>query len=112
MAKAKIHYASVDAGNGGVNALLHKKRGKDQRVYFPSARAAVTGDSLGLGQFEQDYTYYDYFGHRYITGEDVLEIPNSGIERHMGDNRYGGEMHQFLVTVALARLGKIGRAHV
>lgn len=105
MAKSKVQHASVDAGNGNVNALLHKARGSDEHVYFPSIRAVVTGDTLGLGDFEASYRYYDYFGFRYATGEDVIDIPNRGIERNLGANRYGSEMHQFLVTVALARLG-------
>ena len=42
--------ASVDAGNGGTNAILVKGRGKPRRYYEPSVRAAATGDSLGLGK--------------------------------------------------------------
>ena len=77
------HVISVDAGNGGVNAV--RKKGKTfERVYFPSVRAAATGDSLGLGsQFEMDVEYVDWGGHRYFVGDDVA-ASRSGVERHQG----------------------------
>lgn len=97
------HIISVDAGNGGVNAILAKKRGY-KSVYFPSVRAAATGDSLGLGsQFELDYEYVDWDGHRYLVGDDV-GISKRAIERHQGAFRYGDEFHLFLIAVAIARL--------
>ena len=37
--------ASVDAGNGGTNAILAKGSGRARRFYEPSVRAAATGDS-------------------------------------------------------------------
>jgi len=100
------YIVSCDAGNGGVNAVLSKGNGRCASVYFPSVRAAATGDSLGLGQdFELAYDYVDWYGHRYVVGEDALRVTRRHMERHTGANRYGNELHQFLVAVALARLG-------
>lgn len=99
------HLISVDAGNGGTNAVLAQKKGY-KSVYFPSVRAAATGDTLGLGsQFELDYEYVDWGQHRYVVGDDVLRISRKGMERHQGAFRYGDEFHQFLVAVAVAQLG-------
>src|SRR3990172_2539912 len=100
------YLASVDAGNGGVNAALAKENGKFKRVYFPSVRAAATGDSLGLGKdMELQYDTVDWNGHRYVVGDDVIRVTRRNLERHMGSNRYGNEFHQFLTAVALAKLG-------
>ena len=96
---------SVDAGNGGTNAILAQDKGY-KKVYFPSVRAAASGDTLGLGgQFELDYEYIDWGDHRYVVGDDVGRISRRSVERHQGAFRYGDEFHEFLVTVALARLG-------
>lgn len=107
------YIASVDAGNGGIKAVLvtkgntgSAKSGGYKSHYEPSVRAMATGDSLGLGkQWELGYDYADWYGHRYVTGDDVLKISRRGLERHMGSNRYGNEFHQFLVALALAKLG-------
>lgn len=100
------YIASVDAGNGGIKAVLAKSEGKYGSHYEPSVRAMATGDSLKLGkQWELDYDYCDWNGHRYVTGDDVLRISRRGLERHMGSNRYGNEFHQMLVALALAKLG-------
>lgn len=105
MAK-KTQIAAVDAGNGGVNAVLQMGKSKPKQHYEPSVRAAATGDSLGLGAgFELEYTYVDWNGNRYITGDDVTRITRRALERHIGKNRYGNEFHQFLVANALAKLG-------
>ena len=62
--------ASVDAGNGGTNAVIAKPNGGYKSVYFPSVRAAATGASLGLGKdLELEYEYVDWYGHRYVIGE-------------------------------------------
>ncbi|GAB5426317.1 MAG: hypothetical protein Crog4KO_34640 [Crocinitomicaceae bacterium] len=99
------HIISVDAGNGGTNAVLQQKKGIKTN-YFPSVRASATGDSLGLGeQFELSYEYVDWGAHRYVFGDDVLNISRKGIERHQGAFRYGDEFHQFLATVAIGQLG-------
>jgi len=96
---------SVDAGNGGTNAVLANKK-SIKSIYFPSVRASATGDSLGLGsQFELEYEYIDWGTHRYVVGDDVLRISRRGIERHQGAFRYGDEFHQFLVAVAVGQLG-------
>lgn len=100
------YLVSCDAGNGGTNAVMALDKGRYRSVYFPSVRAAATGASLGLGKdLELDYTYVDWYSHRYVVGEDVLRVTRRHMERHMGKNRYGNEMHQFLVAVALAQLG-------
>jgi len=99
------YIASVDAGNGGTNAVLAQAKGY-KSFYEPSVRATASGDSLELGKgWELDYDYVDWDGHRYVTGDDVIRISRRQLERHMGANRYGNEFHQMLVAHALARLG-------
>lgn len=99
--------ASIDSGNGGTNAIgLKAGAKKTKRIYFPSVRAAATGDSLGLGSaFEMQYELVYWNGHTYVVGDDVVRITKRGLERHMGASRYGDEFHRFLVAVALAKLG-------
>ena len=100
------YLVSVDPGNGGTNAVLARASKTPKSVYFPSVRAAATGDSLGLGQdLELQYTWADWYGHRYVVGDDVLRVTRRHLERHTGTNRYGNELHQFLVAYALAQLG-------
>lgn len=97
---------SADAGNGGTNVVMAKPTGGYKRYYEPSVRAVATGDSLGLGAgMELQYEYVDWYGSRYVTGDDVLRVTKRGLERHIGANRYGDEFHQFLVASAIARLG-------
>jgi len=100
------HIAAVDAGNGGTTSVLAKVKGGYKYHYEPSVRAAATGDSLGLGSdWELEYTYVDWYGHRYVVGDDVIRVTRRHLERHMGANRYGDEFHQFLVATSLAQLG-------
>ena len=103
------HYiASVDAGNGGVKAVLAKSGSGYKSHYEPSVRAPATGDSLNFGKGaigESELEYVDWNGFRYATGDSVLSVTRRGLERHMGSNRYGNEFHQFLVALALAKLG-------
>ena len=99
------HIVSIDAGNGGTNGVLAQATGYKSQ-YFPSVRAIATGDTLGLGsQFEMQYEYVDWGGHRYVVGDDVVHVSRRGIERHQGAFRYGDEFHEFLVSVAIAKLG-------
>ncbi len=99
------HLISVDAGNGGTNAVMSKKGGYTS-TYFPSVRAAASGDTLGLGaDLEMQYDYVDWNGHRYVYGDDVIRVTRRNLERHMGLNRYANEMQQFLIAVAIGRLG-------
>lgn len=105
MPKAKVDIAAVDAGNGGVNAVIHTGKGKTRQYYEPSVRAAASGDTLGLGDLELNYMYVDWNGHRYVTGDDVTRVTRRAIEHHIGSQRYGNEFQQFLVANALARLG-------
>ena len=100
------HIVSVDAGNGGTNAVLDKGKGKYKSLYFPSVRAAATGDSLGLGkELELQYDTVDWYQHRYVVGDDVLRVTRRHLERHSGPNRYANELHQFLIATAIAQLG-------
>jgi hypothetical protein len=100
------YIVSVDAGNGGVNAVLAKPNGGYKSVYEPSVRAAATGGGLDLEQARTlKYSYADWNGHRYVTGDDVLTVSRRALEHHIGANRYGNEFHQFLVAIALAKLG-------
>lgn len=97
---------SVDAGNGGTNAVLAKPNGSIKTVYFPSVRAAATGESLGLGKdWELQYEWVDWGGHRFVFGDDVIRVTRRNLERHHGVQRYGDEFHQFLVAVAAGKLG-------
>jgi hypothetical protein len=99
------YICSVDPGNGFTNAVMAKSKGY-KSLSFPSVRAAATGDSLGLGaDLELQYEYVDWNGYRYVIGDDVIRVTRRHLERHMGSNRYGNEFHQFLVAVALAKLG-------
>jgi len=103
------HIAAVDAGNGGTNIAVLKVGQKPQNPtmdYFPSVRAVIRGKSLGLGaESEQQYSAVQWNGQHYIIGDDVTRISKSGLDRHIGQDRYGSEMHQFLVLTALARTG-------
>lgn len=96
---------SVDCGNGGTNAVLQTKNGP--RVFYtPSVRASVTGDSLGLDKsMEMAVDYAEWAGVRYAVGDEVLKLFEPGIERHMGQDRYGNEFQRFLVAYSLAKLG-------
>lgn len=98
---------SVDAGNGMTNAVLAKGKSYDS-IAFPSVRAVATGDTLeldGTGIGEIAYDYADWGGHRYVVGDDVIRVTRRSIERHQGAQRYGDEFHQFLVSVAIGKLG-------
>lgn len=100
------YLASADAGNGGTNVVLSNGSGKYKAHYEPSVRAIATGDSLGLGaQFEMDYSYVDWYGNRYVTGDDVIRVTKRGLERHIGAGRYGEEFTRFFTAVSLAKLG-------
>jgi hypothetical protein len=103
------HLAAVDAGNGGTNVAVLKADQKPSNPtcdYFPSVRAVVRGKSLGLGaEAEHQYAALDWNGNRYVVGDDVTRITKGGLDRFIGQDRYGSEMHQFLVLTALARTG-------
>ena len=100
------YLASADAGNGGTNVVMAKPNGGYKSFYEPSVRAVATGGSLGLGpQFEMEYDYVDWYGSRYVTGDDCVHVTQRGLERHMGVGRYGEEFHRFMVATALAKLG-------
>ena len=100
------HIVSVDAGNGGTNAVLLNPNGSYKYHYEPSVRAMATGNSLDIDHgLLLQYNYVDWYGNRYITGDDVLRVTKRGLERHTGVNRYGEEFHRFLVALALAKLG-------
>lgn len=80
---------SADAGNGGTNVVMAKAGGGYKNYYEPSVRAIATGQSLGLGQFVMDYEYVDWYGNRYVTGDDVVRVTRRGLERHMGAGATG-----------------------
>ena len=93
----------VDAGNGFTNAVRAKGKGYES-IGFPSVRASVSGDSLGLGeQFEMSVDYVKWSTFRYAIGDDVF-TSRKAIERHQGAFRYGDEFWLFLVSVALGKL--------
>ena len=74
------YIVSADAGNGGTNVVMAKKNGGYKRFYEPSVRAIATGDSLGLGKdFEVQYEYVDWYGSRYVTGDDVIRVTRRGL---------------------------------
>lgn len=97
------YIVAVDAGNGFTNAVRAKGKSYDS-IGFPSVRAAVTGDSLGLGeQFEMSIDYVQWGSFRYSLGDDVF-MSRKAVERHQGAFRYGDEFWLFLVSVALGKL--------
>lgn len=97
------YIVAVDAGNGFTNAVRTKGRGYES-IGFPSVRASVSGDSLGLGeQFEMNVDYVQWSTFRYAVGDDVF-TSRRAIERHQGAFRYGDEFWLFLVSVALGKL--------
>lgn len=97
------YIVAVDAGNGFTNAVRAKGKSYDS-VGFPSVRASVTGDSLGLGeQFEMSVDYVQWGSFRYAVGDDVFSSRRA-VERHQGAFRYGDEFWLFLVSVALGKL--------
>ena len=97
------YIVAVDAGNGFTNAARLKGK-KIDRIGFPSVRATVTGDSLGLGaQFEIDIDYLMWGGFRYVVGDAVF-LSGKAVERHQGAFRYGDEFWIFLVATALGKL--------
>lgn len=98
------YIVSADAGNGGTNVVMAKENGTYKRYYEPSVRAVAVGGGLGV-DFGMEYEYVDWYGNRYITGDDVVRVTRRGLERHMGVGRYGEEFHRFLVAVALAKMG-------
>lgn len=97
------YIVSIDAGNGFTNAVRSKGKSTDS-IGFPSVRAIVTGDSLGLGsQFELDIDYVKWGGFRYAVGDNVF-LSGKAVERHQGAFRYGDEFWLFLVATALGKL--------
>ena len=97
------YIVAVDAGNGFTNAVRAKGKGYES-IGFPSVRASVSGDSLGLGeQFEMNVDYVQWSTFRYAVGDDVF-TSRRAIERHQGAFRYGDEFWLFLVSVALGKL--------
>jgi hypothetical protein len=99
------YIASADIGNGGCNLILTKPNGKPKMYYEPTVRAVASGGGLGLGDMEMQYTTIDWYGHRYVTGDDVVRVTRRSIERHMGQDRYGNEFHQFMTATVLAKAG-------
>lgn len=102
--------ASIDAGNGGTNAVVLRHGETTRKLfYMPSVRAAASGDSLGLDNFELSYEWVDWHTNtgvqRYVFGDDVVRVTRRHLERHLGRDRYANEFQQFLVAVALAKLG-------
>lgn len=98
------YVVSVDVGNGFTNAVRIKGKGYEN-IGFPSVRASVSGDSLGLGeQFELDINYVQWGNNfRYVVGDDVFKSRRA-VERHQGSFRYGNEHWLFLLSVALGKL--------
>lgn len=96
---------AVDCGNGHTNAVCQWTKTRFRTFDEPTARAMATGDRLGFDDMEMDYTYVDFEGQRWVTGDRVLTVTRRGLNRHMGDNRYGNGAHRFFVANALAHLG-------
>ncbi len=103
MTKFNTQIACADTGNGNTSAML---AGSKKSISFPSIRARMTSQTLGLGKgHEMELTTAEWRGDTYAVGDDALLVNRQGIDRHMGQNRYGGEHHQFLTAYALSRLG-------
>ncbi|MEL6524077.1 MAG: ParM/StbA family protein [Chloroflexota bacterium] len=94
---------AIDAGNGFTNGV-RKLKNRYKSIGFPSVRASVTGESLGLGDgLEMQVDYIQHGDFRYVVGDDVF-ISRRAVERHQGHLRYGNELWSFLVSVALGQL--------
>lgn len=95
---------AADAGNGNTNVEMLLGKGKTKSVSFPSVRAIATGEKLGFGK-EVKYHWYEWGGHRYVFGDDVVRVTGRGIERHKGRLRYGNEVQKCLIAKAFRDLG-------
>ncbi len=101
MAHSNTQVAASDTGNGNTKLAMGKKT-----ISLPSIRARVTAQDLKLDkEFTLDYTWAEWQGERYAYGDDCLLVNRQGIDRHMGNGRYGGEHHRSLTAYGLARLG-------
>lgn len=101
-----MYTASVDCGNGTVNALLDKGRGKPKQLSFPSVRSRIVGQSLGLQEMELEYQKIGWSGRQFVVGDEATQVSRNSVERHTGtSNRYGNEFHRHLVATAIARMG-------
>lgn len=106
---------SVDAGNGGTNAVMAQSGGKYKSYYAPSYRASTDGQTLTMpgGIKVMEYEWIDWNGRKYVVGDTAMRLGSDDVETHRGDNRYGNEFHQMLVAHAVAQLGvKEGTVHL
>lgn len=97
----------VDAGHGEtIAAVYNLKTGSRKSLSFPSMRARVTGETMGLGK-EQEHIirWSEWQGRRYAMGFDALQVRRDNLERHSGETRYGGELQKHLVAHAQAIAG-------
>lgn len=99
------HRIAADTGNGTTNAARAMSR-NHKTVNFPSIRARVTGDTLGIAG-EQEIAWNEWGGTRYAVGEDAVRSGQQ-LEQHGGSSRYGNELHQHLTAAACAELGVKG----
>lgn len=101
----KVTLASVDSGNGTVNAFIVSGRGNSYRNHTMSAcRVETHAAKLDLDGFAKESNAVTWKGNNYLFGDDALHS-RQRVEREMGRNRYGGEFHRSLVATALANLG-------
>lgn len=106
---------SVDAGNGGTNAVMAMPGGKYKSYYAPSYRAVTDGQTLTMpgGIKVMQYEWIEWNGRKFVVGDTAMRLGSDTVETHRGDTRYGNEFQQMLVAHAVAQLGvKEGTVHL
>lgn len=105
--KQEQYLIAVDAGNGGVNAVISLGDGKSKSYYTPSYRALTDGRTLSSqgGLQTMKYEYVIWKDQKYVMGNDAMRLNSDGVEVHQGDARYGNDLHSMLIAYAIAKLG-------
>lgn len=96
--------ASAEVGNG--MAYVVAKRGKTFKSFnVPSFRAKTSGATMGKGMehAESKIETAKWNGILWAVGDDTIKHRLKGVERHMGDARYGGDLEQFFTAYGLVK---------
>lgn len=97
---------SVDAGNGGMNAVMMDDDGVLAHSYMPSTWVTYnSGGANFVGINRLKHTVWRFEGDEYVIGKDVVLSSDTGGERFQGEVRYGSEFHACLVAAGMADLG-------
>lgn len=108
--------ASVDAGNGGINAASRKGDGTCHASHFSaSGRVEISPEEFDDPQLKKmmhRVDLYKWKGRTYAYGDDVAYFRRHTIERNSGNLRYGEDAHQMYVAASLANMGVHGDVDV